>query len=216
MMTGIVMPRFAATLESVGGELPPLTSAVLGAAAIVRAGVLPACIALLGVALLLQRAMSDVASRRAIERSLLQVPLLGSVREAAATARFTAALGALLESGATLRSALRDAQATLGDTELEARIEESRRRMDAGDKLASALEHTSALSETAIRLVAAGEESGRLPRMLDFAAKLERARAERMTRTAVRLIEPLLIVALALVVAVVAAAMLQAVYAVRP
>lgn len=216
MMMGIVMPRFAATLEGVGGDLPPLTSAALDAAALIRVGVLPASIALLGVALLLQRAMSDVAWRRVIERYLLEVPLLGSVRKAAATARFTSALGALLESGATLRSALRDAQTTLGDSELQARIEESRRRMDAGDKLAAALEQTGALSEIAVRLVAAGEESGRLPRMLAFAAKLERARAERMTRTAVRLIEPLLIVALALVVAVVAAAMLQAVYAVRP
>jgi general secretion pathway protein F len=216
MMVGIVMPQFAATLEGVGGALPPLTRGVLEATGFLRVFALPACAALIAATLAMQHALVDVTARRALERHLLRVPLLGAVRKAAATARFTAALGALLESGATLRAALRDAQGTLGDSELNARLDETRRRMDAGQKLAHALEQTGALGEIAVRLVAAGEESGRLPQMLDFAARLERARAERLTRTAVRLIEPLLIVGLALAVAVVAAAMLQAVYAVRP
>lgn len=216
MMVGIVMPKFAATLEGVGGVLPPLTSAVLATTDWLRVLALPACFTLIATALAMQHALSDAAARRTLERQLLRVPLLGAVRKAAATARFTAALGALLESGATLRAALRDAQGTLGDSELSARMDETRRRMDAGQKLGFALQQTDALSEIAVRLVAAGEESGRLPRMLEFAARLERARAERLTRTAVRLIEPMLIVGLALVVAVVAAAMLQAVYAVRP
>ena len=73
-----------------------------------------------------------------------------------------------------------------------------------------------ALSPTVIRLVSVGEETGRLAHMLAFGSRMERARSERLMKTAVRLIEPALILVFAGIVALVAAALLQAVYAVRP
>jgi type II secretory pathway component PulF len=61
-----------------------------------------------------------------------------------------------------------------------------------------------------------GEESGRLSEMLEKAAALEEAAARRALRSLVALIEPVMIVLFALLVAFVAAALLQAVYSVRP
>jgi type II secretory pathway component PulF len=52
--------------------------------------------------------------------------------------------------------------------------------------------------------------------MMAHSAKLEQEHADRTTRTAVRLLEPLLIMTFAAIVALVSASLLQAVYSVRP
>jgi type II secretory pathway component PulF len=85
-----------------------------------------------------------------------------------------------------------------------------------GERPSVAFERTDSLTSTAVRLVRAGEESGRLARMLDHAALLEAARTEEAVRGAVRLLEPALILAFGGVVALVAAALLQAIYSIRP
>jgi general secretion pathway protein F len=65
-------------------------------------------------------------------------------------------------------------------------------------------------------LAAIGEGSGRLPTLLAKAAELDDAEAERRLKTLVALLEPGLILVFAGLVAFVAAALLQAVYALRP
>jgi general secretion pathway protein F len=67
-----------------------------------------------------------------------------------------------------------------------------------------------------VRLVRAGEETGRLAELLDHAARIEAERAQEQTRAIVRLLEPGIILAFGGIVALVAAALLQAVYSVRP
>jgi type II secretory pathway component PulF len=66
------------------------------------------------------------------------------------------------------------------------------------------------------RLVRAGEESGRLAGMLAHAARLEREHAVSQTKAIIRFLEPSLIVVFGAVVAFVAAALLQALYSIRP
>jgi len=216
VMVGVVMPRFASLLADFDQSLPPVTRLVLGAAEAARASFLPMAVALVVAVVGVQEALRRPEGRRTIHRLLLAVPGLGTVRWASASARLSSALGALLESGVTLRTGLRSAAPAVGDSEIEARLELARTRVEAGDGLGRAFDELGVVTPLAARLVAAGEESGRLPGMLAFAARMEQARAERLTKAGVRLIEPTLILAFAGIVALVAAAMLQAVYAVRP
>jgi type II secretory pathway component PulF len=91
-----------------------------------------------------------------------------------------------------------------------------RRDVIAGRRLSTALDEAGAATPTIVRFVRAGEESGRLAAMLAQGARLERDRAERAVKTMLRLVEPLLVLSFGGMVALVAAALLQAVYAVRP
>lgn len=216
LMLGVVMPRFAAVLDGLDQTLPPLTRAVLAVADGARLLAVPVLVLLAGAAVALHEALRRPAGRRAVHRFLLEVPGVGAVRWAGATARLAAALGALLDSGVTLRQGLRNVAPAVGDAEIGARLADARARIDAGDGVGHAFEELRVVTPLAARLVAAGEESGRLPGMLAFAARIEQARAERLTRTGVRLIEPSLILVFAALVAIVAAAMLQAIYAVQP
>jgi type II secretory pathway component PulF len=68
----------------------------------------------------------------------------------------------------------------------------------------------------AVQLVRIGERSGRLPALLRQAADLEEQAAARGVHALVTALEPALIIALAGFVALIAGALLQAIYAVRP
>ena len=216
VMVGLVLPRFAGILDGLGQSMPPMTRAVLDVSAGLRAGAFPAAIALVMATSALMRWRASPSGRLATDAWMLRLPLIGTVRRSAATARLCAALSALLESGVPLRAALRQAAPALGDAAIASRLEKARERIVAGERPSRALHDVGAMTPTACRLIASGEETGHMGRMLAFAARIEQGRADRIMRTAIRLIEPALILAFAAIVGVVAAAMLQAVYAVRP
>ncbi len=216
LLVGVVLPRFAAILADLGQTLPPTTRVVLDAAAVVRAGIIPGLIALV-VGLGVWRVWVATSAGRAQWHAwLLTVPLLGAIRRSAAVARSAAAVASLLDSGVPLASAMTAGARAAGDASLETRLSAARAAVVAGAPLGRALHDAAAATSTVVRLVRAGEESGRLAEMLARAAALEAERARRLVTGAVRLLEPALILAFGGVVAFVAAALLQAVYSVRP
>ncbi|MGH7719757.1 MAG: type II secretion system F family protein, partial [Gemmatimonadaceae bacterium] len=147
---------------------------------------------------------------------LLWLPLLGSYRQSAATARTAASLAALLESGVPLAAALPHAARACGDAAISVRLLAARSAIMTGVGVAAAFAAANALTPTGVRLAKAGEETGRLGAMLAHAARIEDDHASTLLRSAVRLLEPGLILFFGGVIALVAAALLQAVYAVRP
>lgn len=216
LLVGVVLPRFAAILADLGQTLPTSTRLVLGAADAVREWALPGALGLVALLVLWRAWSSSEEGRRQWHATLLRLPLAGAVRRAAAVSRVSASLAALLESGVPLGAALAHAERSAGDASLAARLAEARERVMTGARLSRALEETDAATPTTVRLVRAGEETGRLAAMLAHAARMERERAERVVKGAVKLVEPALILAFGLVIAVVAASLLQAIYAVRP
>ncbi len=142
--------------------------------------------------------------------------MVGPIRHALAGARATRSLGALLGAGASALPALEAAREASGDAAVAARIERARGRVFEGAALSSALRETGALTPVALELAAIGEGAGTLPELLARAAELDESVAERRLKAALTLLEPALILAFAALVAFVAAALLQAIYAVRP
>jgi general secretion pathway protein F len=216
LLVGFVLPRFAAVLAEMGQALPPTARTVLAVADAARAGFVPGVLTL-AAALALWRVWTAGEEGRARWHAiLLAVPGVGEIRRAAATGRFCAALGALLESGVPIAPALAHATRAGGDAALGARILAARERVVGGHGIAASLEEHRAATPTSIRLIRTGEETGRLAPMLAHAARIEDARAEQTVRSLVRVLEPAMIVAFGGIVALVAAALLQSVYSVRP
>jgi type II secretory pathway component PulF len=216
LLVGVVLPRFAAILGDLGQELPVITRAVLAGAAVARASLLPMALATV-VTVALWRTWT--ATEQGLVRwhsILLRVPLVGDVRRAAATARVAAATAALLESGVRVAPALAHAARTAGDAAIASRVLAARGEVVRGERVARAMASHDALTATAVRLIRAGEQTGQLAAMLAHAATIEGTRAEQRVRSSVRLLEPTLILAFGAFVALIAAALLQAIYSVRP
>jgi general secretion pathway protein F len=212
----VVLPRFAKILADLGQRLPMSTQIVIHISEAAQKGFLPAFI---GIAVLFTAwrawAQSD-SGRVQWHRALLAVPLLGAVRRGAATARVANSLSALLESGVPIAVAMNYAARASGDAEVEARMTAARTKIVSGQPLSTALEATNATTVTSIKLMRAGEESGKLAGMLAHAARIEQKRVDQIVKTGVRMLEPILLLTFASIVALVAAALLQAIYSVRP
>jgi len=216
LLVGVVLPRFGAILSDLGQSLPATTRIVLTVSTMIRAWS-PAGLIVLALLLVVWRSWtSSEEGKKKWHEFLLALPAVGEVRRSAATARTAAALSALLESGVPISAALAHAARASGDACLTARLMTARESIVEGRRPSDALQAEGALTLTAIRLTRAGEETGRLSEMLSHAASLERERSESMVKGAVRLLEPSLILVFGGLVALVAAALLQAIYSVRP
>lgn len=216
ILVGVVLPRFGAILADLGQALPPTTRFVLNASSVARAALLPALAASLILVAVWRAWVASPHGAVSWHASLLRTPVLGGVRRSASSGQVCTALAALLESGVPLSVALAHVARASGDAAIAARVHAVRASVIAGHRLSAAFAEHEALTAVACRLVRAGEETGALADMLAHAGRLEAERATRTVRGAVQLLEPFLIVVFGAVVALVAAALLQAIYSVRP
>ncbi|MGH7701811.1 MAG: type II secretion system F family protein, partial [Gemmatimonadales bacterium] len=216
IISTVVVPRFAEILGDVGQQLPPATRLLLGMSDLVsRFGlVILAGIAVLGAALV--EWARRPRGRLMLAGWLLEFPVVGAIRGSLATARLCRALGAMLSAGMPLLPALDGAHEAAGDAAIGLRLRAARERVAQGEPLAASLERERVLTPSALQLLAVGEASGQVALMADRAATLASQEAERGLKTLVSLLEPGLVILFGGLVAFVAAALLQAVYSVRP
>ncbi len=212
----IIVPRFAELLGDLGEDLPLATRLLIGGSGLLsRFWFL--LIPLVGAGgLTVREALTRPRIRRWFEETLLTLPLVGPVRLALATARLARAFGGMLRAGMPLLSALDAAREAAGDGAIADRLARARERVAQGAPLTAALEREAALLPSALQLLQVGESSGRLSEMALRAGDLAAQEGKRGLSTLITVAEPALIVAFGGVVAFVAAALLQAVYAIRP
>lgn len=216
VMGAVVVPRFAEVLSGLNAELPGATRALLGASIFLRSfGVVMGAGFITGAVVAMRLARSPVV-RRKIDALLLNVPVIGRLRMGFSSARVCRALGGMLNTGMPLLSALDAAAQATGDHEVSRRLERVRESVARGRRLTESLTEERVFTPLALQLVGVGESSGRLGPMLARAGNLVAARTQRSLRSLVSLVEPVLIIVLGAFVAGIAAALLQAVYSVRP
>ena len=213
ILLSFVVPRFVEILGDVGGQLPLSTRLLVGASN-VFAGWWWLWLTLIIGAVAGSRAwLSDPANRRRWHAARLRIPAVGALEQGAATARFAGALSVLLNGGTSMLSAVRVAAEGVSNTAIAAELDGAAQRIARGERVAESLR--GALPPLAVELLAAGEESGRLPDMCERVAKVHEESVARSLRSLVRLIEPVLILAFGAVVGFIALALLQAVYSVN-
>lgn len=213
MIMLVIVPRFVPLFASAGSAVPPLAGALMAASAWLRNYWLPLAAAAASVAGGSGLLMAQY--RGVWSRHLLRMPVIGSIRYGLAGARAARALGALLAAGSPTLLALAAAQDAAGDPGLDDRFERAREQVAQGTRLSEALGQSHAFTPLLRQLTALGEDAGRVPDLLLRGAEMEERGAERRLRVAVSLLEPALILAFAAVTALVAGALLQAVYGLR-
>jgi type II secretory pathway component PulF len=216
MIATTVVPKFAELLADVGADLPTSTRVLLEISGFIAGnGIVLGLLVAGGVAAVGAWARAP-RGQLMVARGLLALPLVGSLRQALATARWGRALSGMLETGMPLLSALAAARDATGDPALAERLDRVHARVAEGQGLTASLEREAAIGSSALQLVAVGESSGALARMAERAGDLAATEADRALNVLVSLLEPGLVVVFGGVVAFVAAALLQAVYSLKP
>jgi len=216
VITTVVVPRFAAILTDIGQQLPLATQLLLSGSLILTRFRIPGVAVIAAATYAVVEWLRRPTGRQRFEETLLTLPLIGPVRHSLATARVTRALGGMLRSGMPLLPALDAAREAAGDLAVGERLSRARERVVQGSALAAALEREAAITPSALQLVMVGESSGRVADLALQAGDLAAQEADRGLRTLVTALEPALVIAFGGLVAFTAAALLQAVYSLRP
>lgn len=211
-----VLPRFADLLSDLGQELPASTRLLLLIPRILAAGWPFALVGAAGTLVWWRAWSRSEKGRLRWHGLLLKIPGVGTVRHLIASARISKALGGGLEAGLPLVAALDSATEVAGDRVLSARLRRARDRIIQGDGLAITFRSERLLVPSCLELLEIGEQSGRLAEFALRAGDLAAREVDRALKAVLTLLEPALVVVFGGMIALVAAAMLQAVYALRP
>jgi type II secretory pathway component PulF len=210
-----VLPRFAELLLSSGATLPRSTALILSAAATARESWRVLLLIPLGLLFLLLFLRQTQNGRHLAATLLVHVPIAGAWRRQALAASFARMVGELLSGGAPLLAALSDARDCMSDPVARAETDRIRTRVREGSSLNAAIGERTIFPAVLPQLVALGEEAGRLAEFLLKSADLLERRTERAVERMVALAEPVMIVSFGGMVALVALALLQAIYGVN-
>jgi general secretion pathway protein F len=199
MMTTVV-PRVMRVFEHADRELPWLTRALVTVSEFLSAHGPWLLLAGVVVAGLLVFSLRYEHVRAGWQGLFLRTPLLGRAMRAAATARFCRSLALQVASDVPLVEGLRVSAGAAGLVGMRRHIEDAARRVREGASLASAIDSAAVFPPLVRRLLASGEQTGRLAEMLDRAARSQEEEAGALTRTFSTLLQPFMILLVGLFV----------------
>ena len=210
-----IVPQFEQLFRDAREALPLATRLVLGAGKLVLDYGVALLVGLVAGGFLFARWLRSTAGQRWWQARLTRLPVLGRVRHEYSLARFTRTFGTLLANGVPILTALGIAGETVEDARLRDSLKGVAPKVKSGGRLAEALAATGIFEPLAINLVRVGEETGTLDRMvLELAAILDR-KVETGIKRGLTLLEPVLILGLGLVIAVVIVSILMGILTVN-
>ncbi len=158
--------------------------------------------------------MGDLRRRAALimDGWRLRLPVVGSVYLSLALSRFTRILGTLLHNGIPILQSLHIAKDSTGNRVLTAAIEQAAENVTAGNKLAEPLGMCHYFPRDVVEMISVGEESNQLEKVLLNVADALEKRTARQLELMVRLLEPLMLLVMALITLLVVAGLLLPVF----
>ena len=196
-----VIPQFQDFYADFDVELPLVTRALMAFSTAVRANLLWVALAVVaagaGVGSLLRREGAGVK----VDRLLLRLPYLGHLMRMYATSQLARTLSSLLAGGLPLINAMDVAANSIGNRAMADAIGRATPLIKEGKSLTTALESTGMLENLALEMIKVGEQTGALADMLTAIADFYDEEMEGRLATVLALVEPILLVVMAVVVA---------------
>lgn len=193
-----VVPNLLETLQDTGGKLPLATLIVKsGSDLIVNHWLILLVLMAAAIGGLVTVGRSQWG-KRAWHRLQLRLPLLGPMMCKQAVVQMSVTIAALTRSGVEFVQALQIAARTTQNLTIREAIERAERAVQAGRDIAPALEATGVFPLSVVQVMEVGQASGQLDKMLDRLAEDYDAQVQVATQRFVALLEPALILMLAL------------------
>ena len=199
-MIFFVVPKFEATFRQFGKALPPATENLLALSHWMKDDGWMLLIAAAAIFILIRGRLSSPQGLLAWHRRKLKLPVLGDLFSKIEVARLARTLGTLLGNGVSLLPALTIVKDTVDNRALANSLEGVLVRLKAGQGFARPLMETGLYPKLAVHMVAVGEETGRLDAMLLKVAQVYDVEVNTALKRALGLMEPILILTLAVVV----------------
>ncbi len=204
-----VIPQFESVFAGMmeGAQLPAFTRLVLGISRAIKDHILYT-LAVIGVVVgIFLWIIRTKAGRRIWDKFKLKVPVFGPVVSKVAISRFTRTLGTLVSSGVPILQALQIVKETSGNVIVASAVGAVHESVKEGETITAPLEASGVFPPMVISMVDVGEQTGALPEMLLKIADNYDEEVDNAVSAMTSLLEPIMIIFLAVVVGSIVIAM---------
>ncbi len=197
-----IVPKFEQIFADMldGRPLPGLTQFVIGVSNLLKNNVLIVIGVVVAIIVAFKMISANPKGRAVLDRIKLKAPLFGDLLRKSAISRFTRTLGTLVTSGVPILQALNITRETAGNYVLADAISKVHDSVKEGESIVAPLEASGVFPPMVISMIDVGEETGQLPEMLLKIAEVYDDEVDNAVSGLTSLLEPIMIVFLAVVV----------------
>ena len=199
-----VVPQLLSTLTEAGRELPLATRIVKAASDGLLRWWWAILAAVAALAALARAVLRSPRGRLAADRLILKLPVIGDLVRKENTFQMAAVMAGLLRSGLVFDEAIRITRRTIRNQVFRRVMDDYEAAVVAGRDIAGPLEASGVFSPMVIHMLAVGQQSGQLEEMLERLSAAYDQQVTTATQRLTALLEPLLIVLLAVLVGFIA------------
>lgn len=208
------VPKFEPIFDKLKekGQMPDITTALLAVSHLIGGYWWAFLIAAVGGYIAYRQWSRTPDGRLVVDRLKIRLPLFGPVFMGLALSRFCRILGTMLHNGIPILKALAIAKDSTGNKVLARAIEQSAENVTAGQKLADPLRKSGYFPSDVVEMITIAEEANALEKVLvDVADGLDK-RTARSLELMVKLLEPIMLLVMAVVVGTIAVGLLMPVF----
>jgi type IV pilus assembly protein PilC len=195
-----VVPVFADVYKGFGHRLPGPTLFLINVSAIVKAYILIIVPAMIAMVYGWLAYIKTPSGREFWDRTRLKLPIFGSIAHKICLARFTRTLASLIRSGVPILEVLQIVSNTVGNVIMSKAVRTAASDIERGESMSTALSKHPIFPAMILRMITAGEQTGKLENMLERISDFLDEEVETTLSGLTSLIEPLLIVFLGVTV----------------
>jgi len=207
-----VVPQVVTVFESIGQDLPALTRGMIALSMFIKGYGLLLLAASVVLAVAVRFSLQQPGMRYRFHRLLLRLPFVARFVRAFNTAQFTRSFSILTASGVPVLEAMRVSAAVLTNLPMRQAVEKAAEQVREGGGLHKALAQSRYFPPITIHLIASGEASSNLDKMLERAAEDQERTVETLVTIAMGIFEPALILVMGGVVLLIVLAILLPIY----
>jgi type IV pilus assembly protein PilC len=201
LMMFFIVPRFQEVLQGLSnGRLPAFTEFVISISMIVRAHALKVALGIAALGALFLFIRSTVWGGWVWDGFKLRVPIVGPILRKLSISRFSRTLGTLVGSGVPILQALTIVKETTGNVVVSQVVETVHEKVKEGEPIAPTLKASGIFPAMVAGMVDVGEQTGALPDMLMKVADTYDEEADNAVSAMTSLLEPIMLVFLAVIV----------------
>ena len=205
MLVG-VLPGFMKTFTDMDLEMPAYTLAVMALSDFLVAHWIPIVIAIAVIIFGIRIYGNTPSGKRVFGKLALKAPIFGKLNTKTACSRFARTMSTLLAAGMSLVEALGITGKVIGNVVYEDALEDTQDKVKGGQTLSRPLKSSGLFPPMIVHMVGIGEETGNLEEMMDNVADYYDEEVTMATEQMTALLEPLVIVFLAVIVVAIIAA----------
>jgi type IV pilus assembly protein PilC len=207
LLMTFVIPRFKDVFAGMNIKMPGFTLFVLAVSDMIRLHILQTLGGLAAFVVLFLLFIKTKFGRRIWDKFKLVMPPTGQVISKVSISRFTRTLGTLVSSGVPILQALTIVKETAGNVIIASAVNKVHESVKEGETITAPLEASHVFPPMVVSMVDVGEQTGALPEMLLRIADNYDEEVDNSVAAMTSLLEPIMIVFLAVVVGSIVIAM---------